>query len=354
MYARDKGHRWGRDACCQAAAGGHLACLAYAHRNGYRWSGDECEAAASHGHIDCLRYLAERGCPVYSWTCAAAASGGHLDCLAYTHSRRCGLTADAGPCAARRGHLDCVIFLAEKGALADDICRYAASSDSVPCLAWLHDHGFAWDALTCAYAAAAGSLACVAYARERGCPWDTSTLTEAVRSGNADLVRYAVANSCPRDDAACLRAAVVYDGVSVLRVLLDAGVVMTPDAVCLAAHHGRIAIIAEAHARGFIDPEGDVCRAAAAQGQLEALVLARECGWDWGGARTCEAALDHNDATALAEYVRERGCHCISWRRRFAPARRRRLVARNAPDRRRTRRRCPDDDSKAPPSTDQS
>nr|UMO78432.1 Ankyrin repeat domain containing protein [Pandoravirus belohorizontensis] len=326
IYARAKGHRWGMDTCCQAAAGGHLACLVYAHRNGCRWNGDECEAAAGHGHIDCLRYLAEHGCPVYSWTCVAAASGGHLDCM---------------------------IFLAKKGALADDICRHAASSGSVACLTWLDDHGFAWDASTCANAAGAGSLACVTYVRERGCPWDASTLTEAVRSGNADLVRYVVTNGCPRDDAACLKAAVVYGGLPVLCVLLDAGVVLAPDAVCLAAHHGRIVVIAEAHARGFIDTRGDVCHAAAAQGQLEALTLARECGWDWGGARTCEAALDHNDATALVEYVREHGCRCISWRRRFAPARRRRLVARNAPDRRRARCLDPGGDApRAPPSTD--
>lgn len=343
MYARAKGHRWGSDTCYQAAAGGHLACLAYAHRNGCRWSGDECEAAASYGHVECLRYLAEHGCPVYSWTCVAAASAGHLGCLAYAHGRGCALAVDMDRYAARGGHLDCVIFLAEKGALADNICRHAASSGSVPCLAWLHDHGFAWDASTCADAAAAGSLACVTYARERGCPWDASTLTGAVRSGNADLVHYAVANSCPRDDAACLQATVVYGGLPVLRILLDAGVVLTSDAVCLAAHYGRIEIIAEAHARGFVDPRGDVCHAAAAQGQLEALAFARECGWAWGGARTCEAALDHNNATALAEYVREHGCHCIAWRRHFAPARRRRLVARNAPGRRRTRRLDPDD-----------
>ncbi|AGO83656.1 Ankyrin repeat domain containing protein [Pandoravirus salinus] len=360
-YARSRGRRWNRETCRRAAEGGHLACLAYArrhgcpwdqsacenaaagghihvlkwlHANGCSWSSRTCDAVAYAGHLDCLRYLHEHGCPWDYWTCAYAAAQGHLDCLTYAHANGCALVEVAGKWAATGGHLDCMIFLADKGVLAADTCTHAASSGNVACLAWAHERGFAWDALTCAAAAERGSLECLVYARDRDCPWDSATLTKGVRRGHADIVCYAIRHGCPRDDAACLDDAVWCGNVDVLRLLLDAGVRLTIEAVCLAARHGRQAILAEAHRRGFADHQGDVCYAAAVGGQLDNLKWAHECGWAWGGMRTCQAAIDR-DTIELTEYVERHGCHCDAWQRRFAPTRRRRLVARNAPGRKR-------------------
>jgi hypothetical protein len=102
-------------ACCDAAASGRVAQLAWLRRLRYPWATDTCAAAAGGGHLAALTYAREHGCPWDLWTCAAAAGGGHMAAL--TYAREHGCPWDAGTCAAAAGggHLAALTYAREHG-----------------------------------------------------------------------------------------------------------------------------------------------------------------------------------------------------------------------------------------------
>lgn len=328
VYAHRSGRIWDDDVTHAAALGGSLECLRYARDNGCPWDATTTVAAASGGHLDCLRYLHENGCRWDERTCSAAAADGHLDCLDYAHANGCRWGLATGNSAALGGHLACMAFAAEHGRLGPDACAYAARSGSVECLAWAHERGFEWDRQTCTDAARSASLECLIYAHQGGCPWDGGVFLAAISGGSLDCVRYLWEQGCPRDDAGCLLGAVTHGDLAILAFLIDRGLPWTLEAVKAAACRDHVDVLERAHADGFIDKTGDVCHEAAERGRAAALAFAHGCGWAWGGRRTCEVALGHR-ADDIDQYVKTHGCRCSAWERRFAPARRRRLVVRN-------------------------
>nr|UDO48082.1 ankyrin repeat [Pandoravirus massiliensis] len=333
VHARGAGARWGESTCEAAAAAGHLHVLVYAHEAGCPWDRHACSAAAGAGALDCLRYLHENGCPWSEDTCIEAARFGRLDCLAYACAHRCPTTAFAGTIALRYGHLNCVAFAHERGWLDERACAHATYADSVACLAWVHEHGFPLDSAACLDAAYAVSIDCMAYIVDHGGALHKDALRAAIRQNSLEMVHYMVDRRFPRDDNACMEEAAAHASRPIVSLLIDAGVGVTARALTEAAVSDNLEAITEIHQRA-LDGGGDgVCQAAASAGSARVLAFAVECGWPWGGPPTCEAAIEGRNLT-IVQLARDHGCRCKAWVKKFAPRRRRRLVARNAPNRR--------------------
>ena len=91
---------------------------------------------AKHGLLDSLRYAYKvQGCPWDHTACAAAASSGSLGCLQYLHEHGCSWGVE--------------------------VCSAAASTGHIECLSFALDHGCTWDASAVLSAARAGRLACL-------------------------------------------------------------------------------------------------------------------------------------------------------------------------------------------------
>lgn len=331
-YLRALGCRWREEICVAAAAGGHLACLVYAHENGCPWYAGACSAAAEHGRLDCLRYLHENGCPWDAKTCEQAAGRGHLDCLVYAHENGCPWDGRTSVSAAKNGHVACVAFALDHGCPDGGVCQHAAYEGKIDVLVWAHQHGVGWDAMTCQWAAEAGSLECLRYAHEHGCPWNGRVCYVASRMGQPDCLAYACENDCPYNGDECIEGALALGATDVVLYVIGRGHPWSTRVLAVAARCGNLDVLRAAHADGFTDTSGNVCREAGACGRYDALAFAHQHEWAWGGQHTCDQSIESHNAQVI-EYVREHGCHCNAWQRRFAPARRRRLVSRNAPGR---------------------
>ena len=75
-----------REACANAALGGHLEVLKYLHEEAKApWGSATASWAAAKGHLHVLEYLVERKYEYSEWACMHTAKNGHLDCLKYLH-----------------------------------------------------------------------------------------------------------------------------------------------------------------------------------------------------------------------------------------------------------------------------
>ncbi|WBR14286.1 Ankyrin repeat protein [Pandoravirus kuranda] len=335
-HARASGDRWSEATCEAAASAGHRDVLAYAHQNGCRWDRRACSAAAGAGALDCLRYLHQNGCPWREDTCIEAARFGRLDCLEYACAHGCPTSACAGATALIYNQLDCAQFAHAQGWLNARACEHAARGGSSACLAWAHSCGFPLDGDVCLAAAYADSLDCIVYLVERGAALHKDALRVAVRHDSLAMVRYMLDKGFPRDNEACIREAAMHGSRDVLAALLDAGICVTSGALLDAAAYDNFKVLVEIHRRGLDGGGAGVCLAAALSKSPRSLAFAIECGWPWGGQPTCEAAVASGNIE-IAQLARAHGCRCKAWTKKFAPRRRRRLVARNAPHRRQPR-----------------
>lgn len=332
-YARENGARWSETTCEIAASEGHLGVLAYAHRRGCPWDRHSCSAAAGSGALDCLRYLHQNGCPWREDTCIEAARFGRLDCLEYACAHGCATSARAGVTALVYKQLDCAQFAHARGWLDARACEHAARGGSVACLAWAHSRGFPLNSDVCLNAAYADSLDCIVYAVEHGGALHEDALRVAIRHDSLEMVRYMLDNAFPYDSDTCIREAAMYGSSDLMSDLIDAGLCVIPRALLDAAAYDNHDALVEIHRRALDAGGVGVCLAAASSKSARSLAFAIECGWPWGGPSTCEAAINSGDVETI-QLARVHGCRCKAWTKKFAPCRRRRLVARNAPHRR--------------------
>ncbi|AJF97292.1 ankyrin repeat protein [Pandoravirus inopinatum] len=223
-HLHQSGHdMWG--VCGAAAAGGHLACLAYGRKHGCRWDTydyanaaavghlgvlcymednglaphpDAMALAVSKGHLGVIVHLVERGHPLHDRACDDAAMSGRVDVLEYVRSRGCPWTEATCASAAAAGHIDMLVHLVKQGCLWDaQTCAAAAAHGHLEVLTYARDSGCPWDARTTHLAAQHGHMACLEYACERGCPIDSGALAGAAKRGKEACFHYAHDLACP-------------------------------------------------------------------------------------------------------------------------------------------------------------
>jgi len=103
-----------REACANAALGGHLEVLKYLHEEAKApWGSATASWAAENGHLHILEYLVERKYDNYNeWACRLAARNGHLDCLKYLReTAKAPWHSQAVYHAHKRNHPDCLQYL---------------------------------------------------------------------------------------------------------------------------------------------------------------------------------------------------------------------------------------------------
>ncbi|AGO84696.1 F-box domain containing protein [Pandoravirus salinus] len=157
-------NRW-----CDAAASGHLLCLAHARRRlGLAWGATTCQAAAREGRLDCLRFAHVNGCPWDRNTTRVSAADGHLDCFLYASRNGCAIDYESVDAAARNGHAD---ILGAIGA--------TPSAHTI-------------DAWTCERAAAGGHLDVIRRPLQMGVVPDPDSLTSAIYAGHMATIKYLI------------------------------------------------------------------------------------------------------------------------------------------------------------------
>ena len=143
------------------------------------------------GDVELLARVHALGVPLDEVCVRAAAAEGRVDMLQWLEAHGCPLDEAMRPAIEYTlqhagGHLECVAWLQEEsvtGAVAamdTKWCALAAESGHQHVLAWLHEHGFAWDKSTI-YAAffgigsnrRAAHVQCLRYALAHGCQLET-------------------------------------------------------------------------------------------------------------------------------------------------------------------------------------
>jgi hypothetical protein len=169
------------NACAGAAEAGHLTLLQHLINEGCKWDGesliqdaassgsmelvewlrveqhitlnaDALTAAAGAGQIGMCEYLLREGCELNFEACSRAAAGGHTDTLRWLLEQECPWSVhEVCMSAARNGYTDILDFVIEQGEVLDaelltDALNDAGSSNQLPAVQWLRQHGAAWPA----------------------------------------------------------------------------------------------------------------------------------------------------------------------------------------------------------------
>lgn len=160
-----------------------------------------CTTPAARGHLTCLRISLSKGFRLNSNATAAAARGGHLECLRLLLLRDCRVSLTAVVEAATHQRLECLKLLCLHQEypfkFRAEVCSLACHGGSLPCLQYLHGHGYCLSATCHLAAASAGHLACMQYLLSQDCPWDGSVMFAAAQSGKFDCLCFAYENGCP-------------------------------------------------------------------------------------------------------------------------------------------------------------
>ena len=164
----------GEQTCTTPAGRGHLTCLSTALSKGFRLNSNATAAAARGGHLECLRLLLLRGCRVSRTALVEAAVHDHLECLQLL----CLRTEDA--------------FKNVEG-----VCTLTCHGGSLPCLQYLHRHGYCLSSLCYVAAASAGKLSCMQYLLSQSCPWDSLVMFSAAQGSSFLCLCFAYENGCP-------------------------------------------------------------------------------------------------------------------------------------------------------------
>ncbi len=153
-------------------------------------------AAANAGHMRALQWLINQGCPVNEHATVMCAAGGHLDILKYLHKPPLNIPIPSYSVtkAAHGGHLQMLRYLVEScGCFSGNqyACAQAATARSLPCLQYLRECNFYWDAWTCALASLAGALELLQWAHDNGCPLNgDQCMMAAAEGGHVRIVAY--------------------------------------------------------------------------------------------------------------------------------------------------------------------
>lgn len=211
------------NALSQSALHGHLDCVAYLYteyvvRVSPTIMADAVGAAARGGHLACLQYLfhadhEHRQKCIFATAlgmnvCSSAASTGSLGCLRFLHEHGCYWTWHTCVEAARAGHVACLAYACENGCLGSteersspwigaEVINVAARGGHLDCIKYMYDRGYAGEWDTCNCATAGGHLECLKFLHEQGCPWNVYATAAAAVHGHLDCLMYLHENGCP-------------------------------------------------------------------------------------------------------------------------------------------------------------
>lgn len=144
----------------QAAARGHVDCMATLRGQGQAWD-HVCDDAAGNRRLEALVWARERGAPWDAWTCWRAA---------------------------KNGDLQIVKWAIEHGVPLDEsVCDAAAERGDYEMLSWAHEHGAPLGESVCAIAAARGDLDVLRYSHKHGAPWGAGAFLAAAKSGHFEV-----------------------------------------------------------------------------------------------------------------------------------------------------------------------
>ena len=151
-WAREVKHcEWDEETITVAALIGNLEMLKYCFSNGCPYNEKEaCEQAAAGGHLDCLRFLFDKVKPSRKTEVEAAGqatSYGHLDILKYFVEERKipeEVKSDCMAIVAKFGQLDCLKYLVEEAKVPLNHWGYVACAryyEHTDCLNYLLEKG---------------------------------------------------------------------------------------------------------------------------------------------------------------------------------------------------------------------
>ena len=151
-WAREVKHcEWDEETITVAALIGNLEMLKYCFSNGCPYNEKEaCEQAAAGGHLDCLRFLFDKVNPSRKTEVEAAGqatSYGHLDILKYFVEERKipeEVKSDCMAIVAKFGQLDCLKYLVEEAKVPLNHWGYVACAryyEHTDCLNYLLEKG---------------------------------------------------------------------------------------------------------------------------------------------------------------------------------------------------------------------
>jgi hypothetical protein len=190
---------------------GDIATLSAAFECGLPKTGHICDGAARGGCLTELRWLAiEQKCPVYSDISVQAAASGSIPVLNFLKQQGISFTVKTARSAAAAGHRHAIEYLHADGCVFDDtVYLYAALGSHVPVLQSLRELECAWDrAQLCQLAASKGLLHVLQWAKQQGAVFNEGTMVQAAGNGHIAAGEYLHAQQCPFDGKACIAATV--------------------------------------------------------------------------------------------------------------------------------------------------
>jgi hypothetical protein len=205
--------------------------------------------AAQKNRMDIMNWAYENSCPLDHSVMFAAAAYGNVEILKWCHVRNCPIPPQTNNwinIAASNGHQNVIEWVLEKNIPFDKkfICLFATKTKNIKFIKWLREKGFNFTY---------GMLKVA---------WDT----------NFQFFRELCAIGCPFDNE-ILYELVIKGGISILKVLFEAGVKPASNICTLAAMRGQYEILKLAHKHGCIC-DIQVCFYAAKRGDLKMLAWA--------------------------------------------------------------------------------
>ena len=165
-------------------------------------------------------------------------------------------------------------------------------------------------------AAARGDLEMLPWARERGCPWHSLTCDAALKSGHLMVLKWALSHGCRWSEEGDLcRDAAATGNLQRLMLAREYDCPWDESTCACAAGNGHLMLLRWAREHGCLwredlddaeDPDMDCCELAALGGHLEVLKWLREHECPWNE-DMCEAAAVGGHLEVL-KWVREWGC----------------------------------------------
>ncbi len=91
--------------------------------------------------------------------------------MRFLRAQGCDLPPNAASLAALQGNIEILAFVHQNGSDLSDCCKAAATTGSLPCLRYAHEHGCPWDEETVKAAISARSWKCLTYSLRHRAGW---------------------------------------------------------------------------------------------------------------------------------------------------------------------------------------
>lgn len=212
--------KFDRDMMCVAARSGNLnmlkwlcdkGCNKYQHSDFSFIISNLYEIAAVTGHLDIIKWIHSLDQSTYTkWDIPYYATiGGHLDIIKWSLDNDIKLDHYSVSTPAIETNnitiLEWFLFSAIRPSTQiyhiKGICNYAAGTDHLVVLKWLHEKELIPKDYTCICSNAAynGHLHILMWLREKEYAWDSSTCLHAAMRGHIEILKWAIENGCPID-----------------------------------------------------------------------------------------------------------------------------------------------------------